>query len=97
MAVEEVEQQTLLAKPVKFEGGVIEFDVNGKIRRVALSEPMTERFDRTFMWDVVIAVALFAVAVVCVVIRMPIIGHPWSLLFGPLVGLILTSRHRPAR
>jgi uncharacterized membrane protein YczE len=51
----------------------------------------------TFVWDVVIAIVLFVAAVICLVNRVPIAGHPWALLLGPLVGLILTLKHRPPR
>jgi hypothetical protein len=97
MAVEEIQQQTPYPTPAKFQGGVVEIDAHGNIRRIVVSGPVTERFDMTFVWDVVIAIVLFVAAVICLVNRVPIAGHPSALLLGPLVGLILTLKHRPPR
>jgi|GraSoiStandDraft_48_1057284.scaffolds.fasta_scaffold1110820_1 hypothetical protein len=97
MAVQEARQETSHVKPMQIEGDVVEVDADGNIRKIVITKPVTERFDITFVWDVLIGVALFGAAIICVSIRAPIIGHPWSLLVGPLVGVILTLKHRPAR
>jgi hypothetical protein len=97
MAVEQVQQQTPHGKPMEFDGEVVEIDADGNVRKILITKPMPERFDKTFARDVFIAIALFAGAVIGGLIRAPIIGHPWALLVGPLVGVILTLRHRPAR
>ena len=97
MASEQMLQKTQQTKPKQFEEAVVEYDIEGKIRRVLVSQSPIDTFDRTFFQDVLIGLALFFAAVGCVAVRVPVAGQPWSLLVGPAVGLVLALIHRPER
>ena len=89
MAVRESQQQTRQSQAT---------DETARDERVDDRGDMTvERFDGTFVSDLLIGVGLFVAAVVCVLARVPLLGHPYSLLIGPLVGLLLTLSHMPPR
>jgi hypothetical protein len=55
------------------------------------------RFDVTFFVDLIIAVAVFAVTLICYLYQVPIFDDPLALLVGPLIGLVLALKHRAPR
>jgi len=89
MAVRESQQQTRQSQAA---------DETARDERVDDRGDMTvERFDGTFVSDLLMGVGLFVAAVACVLAHVPLVGHPYSLLIGPLVGLLLTLSHMPPR
>jgi len=78
-------------------GLVVASDSPEQIKKVELMSVERQRFDKTFVWDIAIPMALFVAAIICVEFRLPVIGNPLSLLIGPVIGLILALIHRPPR
>lgn len=70
-------------------------ELEAKLKVLAQGE--SSRFDISFFSDLAIGVGVFAVAVICFVYGVPVFGNPLALLAGPVIGLILTLKHRPPR
>jgi hypothetical protein len=88
-----------LAKELETKWGVppSEFVRQEKLKRLRLVRIEPQRFGMTFFLDVIVAVVFFGVTLVCYVWHVPVIGDPLALLLGPVIGLILSLKHRPPR
>jgi hypothetical protein len=91
-----IEEMTQLQTPTSEQRIALSIgELEARLRGLVHAE--SKRFDMTFFWDLVIGIGVFAAAVVCFVYRVPVVGHPLALLAGPVIGLVLSLKHRPPR
>jgi hypothetical protein len=72
------------------------------IREVPLANFRFDRvqplnFNTVLLKDLIASVTLFAIAVICFLEQVPVLGDSWVLLLGPVLGLVLALMHRPHR
>jgi hypothetical protein len=102
MAVEEVKelQQEAIAKAIAdLERRLAETfqRSEGSLKKLRTLQTDPQRFDMIFFKDLIVAVAIFAATAVCFIKHVPVIGDPWTLLLGPVLGLVGSLMHRPPR
>ena len=102
MAVEEVKelQQEAIAKAIAdLERRLAETfqRSEGSLKKLRPVQTDPQRFDMIFLKDLIVAVAIFAVTAVCFIKHVPVLGDPWTLLLGPVLGLVGSLMHRPPR
>jgi hypothetical protein len=71
--------------------------IEESLNQLRSSHTEAQRFDMTFVWDVLIALTIFCLTVGFFIAHLPFVGDPWVLLIGPIAGLILALKHRPPR
>jgi hypothetical protein len=72
-------------------------EIEERLNQLGRTQTEAPRFDMTFVSDVLIALAIFALTVGLFLAQVPIVGDPCALLLGPMVGLVLALKHRPPR